>query len=407
MSRGGRSIRQQRGRWLWWLAIAVPAAAWLLWASADPAPRAAPPPSVAATSLPSTSPMRATTADALARTSDGAAAARAEQRALWQQRLERAQTALDTYRHATRYPPTSQPLHERADQGHPNRWIEGDRRFGNEADADGLRLRTTQERVFVQGSESVGFTISLRDNADRILPLHVLRAGAREIPPPHRGSLYPEVPLAFNDDGTQGDAVQGDGVFGASLQPAVQGFAGLLGQIRVEAVLQHRDRQPTVHFDLVYTGDAPAVWGDGVRETMQDGSLHFDLKASVRQAGRYVVNARIDDANGTPVALLGFNEEVSAGPQEFRLTLAGKLVRDTKPAFPLTVRDVDGFLLHADAYPDRSLMPRRAGPVHVGADHALESFADTEWSSEQRSRYVDELGRDVAAAQARLERLER
>ena len=93
------------------------------------------------------------------------------------------------------------------------------------------------------------------------------------------------------------------------------------------------------------------------------------------------------------------------GVQEFRLTLFGRLVRDARPAFPVALRDVTGFLLHGEGFPDRSLMPSRDGIVHVSQDHPLDGFGEAEWSSEERSRYLDELGRDVARARAEVERL--
>lgn len=211
--------------------------------------------------------------------------------------------------------------------------------------------------------------------------------------------------MNFNDEGLAGDSAAADGVYGVSLQPATQGFAGLFGQIRVELALQYRDQQGFTYFDILYTPDAPAVWQGGVREAIEDGSLSFYLKADVRQAGRYVVTGRIDDATGKHFALVSFNDEVGTGAQQFRLRVFGKLVRDAKPAFPLTLRDVDGFLLRPDAFPDRMLMPRLAGKVHTSQSHPPSAFADTEWSSEERERYLTELSRDVAEAQANVDQL--
>ena len=181
-------------------------------------------------------------------------------------------------------------------------------------------------------------------------------------------------------------------------------------QLRLRArnattVLRLDDRESRTYFDLLYTDRPPATWREGVREAMEDGSLVFGLPADVREAGRYVVSARVVDAHGRPFALLGFNEEVGAGAQEFRLVLFGRLVRDVKPAFPVALRDVTAFLLQEDGFPDRRLLPRRDGTVHVSQDHPLEAFGEAEWSSEERSRYLDELGRDVARARAEVERL--
>jgi hypothetical protein len=45
------------------------------------------------------------------------------------------------------------------------------------------------------------------------------------------------------------------------------------------------------------------------------------------------------------------------GSSEVGLTVFGKLMRDLAPALPLTLRDVDGYLLKENTDPDRALMP--------------------------------------------------
>jgi len=398
------------GRVAWWLVPLVLVGAWGAWAVFE-VPAEAPPAPIAAAPDPPARPSPAPPQAATQRPPSSAEGERVrqEQLALWQKRLDLAQTTLDDYRQATRYPPGSQPLALHADQAFPNQPVEEERPLaapGTKGDAKAV-LRTSQERVFVQGEESVRFTVSARDAAGAALPLRVVRASAAELSPPNTGSLYPVVPLSLNDEGSQGDAVAGDGTFSVQLQPKTAGFGGLFGQIRVEAVLQVQGEQGVAAFDVFYTPEPPAVWNGGVREALEDGSLHFFLKAKVQEAGRYVVKARVDDANGVPFALLGFNDEVPQGDQEFRMTLFGKLVRDGQPAFPLVVRDVDAFLLRPDAFPDRSLMPRLAGKVHASQEYAVAGFADAEWSSEERTRYLTELGRDVEIAKEQVERLGR
>jgi hypothetical protein len=387
-----------------WGLAALAALAWLGWPRADAPVAAAPRPAsapVAAAPAPAGPP-----APARAPFSADGARERQAQRALWQQRLARAEEALEVYRVSTRYPHDSQPLDPRSDQADPHAPIVEERRLEGPGEAaGGPVLQTTQERVFVQGAESVRFTLALRGADGQRQPLRVLRASARELTEPGRASLHPEVPLDFNDDGRAGDVQPGDGVHGVQLQPQAQGFAGLSGPIRVAAVLRIGERESQAFFDLLYTDRAPAAWQGAVREAMEDGSLVFGLPVDVREPGRYVVSARVVDARGTPFALLGFNEEVGTGAQEFRLVLFGRLVRDVKPAFPVALRDVTAFLLHEEGFPDRSLMPRRDGTVHVSQDHPLDAFGESEWRSEERSRYLDELGRDVARARTEVERL--
>ena len=63
-----------------------------------------------------------------------------------------------------------------------------------------------------------------------------------------------------------------------------------------------------------------------------------------------------------------------AGLQQIKLTVFGKLLRDLKPSFPLTLRDVDGYLLKENTHPDRALLPRLMGTVHVSKAYSLNGF---------------------------------
>lgn len=388
------------------VAVAVAVAATAMWLAFRDSGDAAEPARVVATSAPPRIEARAaSTADTRPPFNAAGIAAREAERAFWQARLERAQETLEAYRQSTVYPHTSQPLARHTDQTYPHRPIEEERALEGGKGTERATLRTSQERIFLVGDESTLLTLAAVDATGKALPVRIVRATAREIPAPNSASLFPEVPAPFNDEGSAGDAVAGDGVYGFVFQPKTQGFAGLFGQVRLEAMLQFGEQSSPVFFDVFYTPDAPATWHGGVRDAMAAGSLDFILPAKVREAGRYVVTGRVDGADGKPLALLTFNEELAAGDQEIRLTLFGKLVRDAQPAFPLTLRDVDGFLLHESRFPDRSLMPRLAGKVHVSGDYAGSSFADEPWSAEEKTRYLTALGRDVATAQSQVERL--
>jgi hypothetical protein len=45
--------------------------------------------------------------------------------------------------------------------------------------------------------------------------------------------------------------------------------------------------------------------------------------------------------------------------------------------------------------------------VHTSKAYALESFSDAEWSSEERSRYLAELNKDVDEAKRQVDALNR
>jgi hypothetical protein len=325
---------------------------------------------------------------------------------LWQQRLQRAQQTLASYQESTRYPFDSRPAREHADQWLTHQIITNDLplRMPGTAVAPNLRVHTTQERVFASAGDSVALTVTATDDNGNVLPLRILSAVAHGAT--QAGGQAPVAQQAFVDDGTQGDAQAGDGVFSTRLIPASEGFATYAGLIRTELVVQSGEQQGYVAFDVVYTPQAPATWTGPVREALDKGSLALYLAADVAQAGRYVVTGRVDDADGKPFAYVSFNDELGAGAQEVVLTVYGRLVRDQKPAFPLTLHDVDGFLLKADAYPDRALLAARDGTVYTTRKYGLAQFTDAAWSSDETARYVAEYGNDVAQAQRQVTRLQ-
>jgi hypothetical protein len=336
-----------------------------------------------------------------------APATRQQQLAQWQQRYNRAEQVYNSYRDATRYPPDSRPIDEHPDQVRPFEPTVEDvaLRDASGKPLKGLRIQTTQDRIFVTGPESAIFTIQAFDESGRPVPLVVERSAAQSMPDSSALISLIRADVPFTDTGTGADAVAADGRHSARLAPASQGFANHAGTIRILVDVSANGQKGVVPFDVVYTPQVPATWDGGVREALEDGALNFYLKAQVKTAGRYVASARVYDAGGKPFALLQFNDTVAAGPAEFKLTLAGALVRDRQPEFPLQLVDVEGFLLKPDVFPDRAMMPRLAGPVHVSKTYRESSFSEREWQSEERARYLEEYGRDMQMALDAMARL--
>lgn len=406
-------MKAKAGRTLRWAggAGAVAALLWFAWpaagqgespaaAPATPSPAAAPAPGGSAGAVLAAAPT------ATAPYSAAGAALREQQRAVAQARLERAQVTLDTYLQAARYPHDSRPAEEHADQLRPFDPIAEDRPLvmaGGGQPVRGVRLKTTQERVFLAGAETARITLALVDDQGRALPLRVTRSALHEVALPGRTTGTAVVGLPFTDDGTRGDLQAGDGVHSAVVAPAAQGFGGVQGLLRLDVALEHGGQPGEIYFDLVYTPEQAATWLPGVKEDKVEGSLVFTLALEVKLPGRYVVSARIDDASGQPFAVAMFNEELAAGTRAVPLRVFGKLLHDRQPLFPLSLRDVDGFLLKPDAYPDRVMLERRPGVLHVSQRYALAEFSEATWTSEDRTRYLRELGRDVTDARRALE----
>ncbi len=328
---------------------------------------------------------------------------RKEQLALWRGRYDRAEQIYASYRDATRYPYESRPIAEHPDQVKPFAPVAEDLKLRNAKGevVDGIHLRTTQERVFLSGAESVRFTLAAVDDNGRPLPLLVRSAQAQSIADSRTPVKNIQASVAFSDDGSGADEVAADGTYSGRLTPGTQGFKNYAGTIRLLVELASDAQQGVAQFDVIYSPDVPATWV-GVREALEAGSLNFYVKANVLQAGRYVVSGRVDDANGVPFALVQFNDEVAAGTREFKLQVFGALVLDKSPVFPLRLRDVDGFLLIPDTFPDRATMARQSGVVYVSASYPKSRFSPAEWTSDERQRYLTEYGHDADVARQHL-----
>ncbi len=319
---------------------------------------------------------------------DEAATAREVERRRWVRRLDRARYTLDSYLEATRYPPDSRPISEHPDQVRPSA---PERKVPLDPEGEGeVMIVLRQEKVYVVGREMVHFFVRCEDPDGQPLPCEVVSALAHEAPHRAAAGTLTAVPLRFSDDGT--------GTLVARFQPANDGFPLYEGTLRVEIKVRSGAVDGGALFDVIYTPAAPATFTGAVREAMRNGSLELSVALDVRKPGRYVITGRVDDATGTPFALLTFNEELARGRQEAKLTLFGRLVLDQHPVPPFTLRDVEGFLLRESGDPDREVLSAMLGPVHTTRVHPESAFSGEEWQSEERERHVKEFTRDLEHA---------
>ncbi len=324
---------------------------------------------------------------------------RAQRRKELVQQFELADTTYCTYARETQYPPASRPISEHPDQVYPNALVLDSHpmRTTDGKAEPGVQLQTSQSRVFMASGEAAAFSLRAIDAKGQPLALVITRAAAQGMT--YNGQrATTQITLPFADDGQGADAAAGDGAFAGILAPAQTGLASFAGTIRTEVRYTVAGKNGFVLFDVIYTPELPASWTGQVREAVEDGSLVYYLKANVQKAGRYVVQGRVDDARGQPFAMASFNDLLAAGQTEVKLTVFGKLLRDKEPALPLTLRDVDGYLLKENVDPDRALMPRLEGKVLTGKQHPVKGFSDAEWQSEERARHLVEFSKDLTLA---------
>ena len=227
----------------------------------------------------------------------GRPAAAPGRRARLVDKLQLADRTFCSYRNSTRYPHTSRPIAEQPDQVYPNAPVIDTQamRQGSGASDPNVQIQASQSRVYMAAGETVSFSLRALDTGGQVLPLMVTRAVAQGIT--FKGSrAAAQVALSFADAVAGADAFGGDGAVAAVLAPAHTGLASFNGTIRAEVRYSVGGNAGLVLFDVIYSPELPARWSGQVREAVEDGSLNFYLKAEVRQAGRYVVSGRVDDA---------------------------------------------------------------------------------------------------------------
>jgi hypothetical protein len=319
------------------------------------------------------------------------------------QQLEEVDHTLCSYRESSKYPLSSRPISEHPDQVYPNLAVKESHAIRNKdgSSNSSIQISTSQSRVYMAARESVNFSIQALDKDQQMLPVFVNRAVASGL----NFNNHPaptQIPMALADNGRDGDLIPNDGIAGGTLNPGSNGFAGFNGTIRTEVNFTVNGQAGVVYFDVIYSPELPAVWAGKIREVIENGSLVFYLPIDVQQAGRYIVNARLDDAKAAPFALLNFNEVLPLGRSEIRLSAAGNLLRDNQATFPMSLRDIDGYLLKENVDPDRALIARMQGVAHVSKNYTLKSFSDAEWNGEERTRHLKEFAKDVELAKAAL-----
>lgn len=332
----------------------------------------------------------------------GAAGADGE-KLLWQQRLERARHTLAEYAKATRYPPDSQPLREHPDRIHPLQPVVRtlpltNARTRGSAGSGEVLIKLTQDRLHLTAGDAVKLTVRCEDSLSAVVSCSVgaAQAAVAQHLTATQASRFPAVPVDFAADRSQ------DGDHVAIFQPQAQGFRGYSGPLQVSFTVQAGGESGELSFDLLYTSDPPARFTGKVREAVEAGSLRLYAGIEVAKPGRYVITGRVFDSRNQPLGYLQLNEQLSAGAQELPLVVFGKLIRDESPVWPLTLQDLDGFLLYEDRDPDRDELAILAGLVYRTRSHSSAEFSADEWQSEERTDHLKEFQKDVSEAESHL-----
>ncbi len=280
-------------------------------------------------------------------------------------RAERNEFTLESYLEWAKYPPGSRPIAERPDRLKPH--FIGPRSLPLAKDG-AVRAVLWQSHVYLAGREKALLRIVCKRGESPVpcsidsatLSAEAERGGAEAVKVP------------FSTD------------LSAVVAPFELGFETYSGPLMVRVLLEGSE----VTFALLYTAAAPATFTGVVRETVEEGSLHICVGLNVQKAGRYVLDGRIDDDSGQTFAFVNFNEELPEGIGEACFQVFGKLIVDESRGGPFVLRDVEGFLLEENTFPDRLTLATWEGMVYRTRAYSLDDFSSNEYESEAKRQKV-------------------
>jgi hypothetical protein len=290
----------------------------------------------------------------------------------------------DEYRRQARYPRSSQPLDDAADDP-----IARDREV-SDITARGPNGEEPTLHVFPQRSnfEAPEAVVLYAQLTVRNRPVD-----AREI----RGALLTETlaPLGdveYRDDGTGGDATAGDHLWTAVVQLPREAAPKLSQSYLVQVrALTTRSQERLAASSFLYSNpDARLTgrWADAV----VDGNLVVDAEVDVFAAGRFHLEATLYTADGAHKLLWSQTAAVlEPGQQWMRLVFYGLGIRE---------RGMDGpYLVRYAALSTTTDMPNAknhvAENVHVTAAHHAAAFTDRPFNDPELLDAADRAERDA------------
>lgn len=200
--------------------------------------------------------------------------------------------------------------------------------------------------------------------------------------------------IVYRDDGTDGDAEAGDGIYTAAFVPGPESD----GRLSTSYMLQVRattlgDEERFATTSFLYSWPDAQLTG-AYRDLLVDGSLHVQAEVEVTAPGRFHLEGTLYDASGTEaLAWAQTAAELPEGRHWMTLPFYGLILHE---------RGIDGpYLVRNLALSTASAMPnaknRVARDVHVTAAYRATQFTDAAFGDPDLLDAAERVERDAPA----------
>jgi hypothetical protein len=286
-----------------------------------------------------------------------------------------------------RFPRDSLPLTSyQTDQLEPNKRHDSRspvNRDDGTVDPD-LQVLFTADRYRFVGDQPLAMSLEVFRGSDHV-QVQILSAAARAKTVDMK-QVGPDLPVQFTDSG--------DRVYHSTLKLSGTPLEKLGGRVDVEVEFDPGDgKRGSARLDTLYQpgGDPPARFTGSFREELENGSLAIYAGIEVFEAGPYMIEANLFDADRKPaVYMIGRMLEFVKGTSEVRLEAFGRVIHERDAKAPFTVANLRGYLFYPGKDPDRKLMPDYPSEYHTHA-YSPDDFSDEEFWDEHKETIVRSL----------------
>ncbi len=296
-------------------------------------------------------------------------------------------------RQPRKYAPTSAPLAEGdtpqlldPTAGQFDEGVAGDPRAATKEGEIPVKYVFRADRRAVTGTGDILFTLMAAKGGDvagaNKLPLEILGGSVRSM---GDGGASGE-PLALNDDGTGGDAVAGDHLYSARLNPAKAKSIKATGFYEADVQFQGADgkaNEAKVTFQYTSKQDVPAVFTGKVSDSVRNGALVATVELDVKTEGMFHVGANLYDTAGRPLARAQARRPMpSKGKNTIDVVFQGLIFHEAGRPGPYVVRHVHGYMETSDPWPaNRAEIAPLVGE-HKTQPYKVEDFSSKAWEQQ-------------------------
>ncbi len=205
-------------------------------------------------------------------------------------------------------------------------------------------------------------------------------------------------PVAFGDNGDNGDKTKGDLTYTFRVRPLDRDWGYMF--LEVDATVdgsKHNQRA-----GWYSTPHRVAEFQTGIQDRVDNGHLVVSVPLRVYKAGYFEIEANLQQKDGDQqyIATSTFEGDLEAGSQTVTLRFFGKIIRDKNADGPYVVKTIRGKRHNMPVTPGMLLRIQREGgtlpnvthtepdleyfpmaPDHTTGGYRAEEFSEKEWSS--------------------------